>query len=1031
MSNVGPADGATGSRTGTDDLFRALLDSMAEGVSLTTEDGIIVYTNPAEDRMFGYGPGEMVGLHVSMQNAYPPEENERVVAGVIAELRRCGRWRGEWLNRRKDGSAFVTNARITAVEIEGRTHWLCVQEDVTEERAALAALRESEARLALATGAAEIGIWDWDLVTDRMVLCDRAKAILGLRPDREATPEALRALIHPEDLPRIAAMSQRGLDPAIRERGAFEYRILHPDGEPRWLLAHGEAIFGAADGAQRAVRYVGTLQDVTGRRRAEEARIASEQRLSLAIEAGRMAVWEVDARTEAVTGSPELNRLLGFPEDATPSLQELRAGYFPGERERLQAIGQAALARGERFIETEYRYIRRNDGSLRWLLLRCEILFDAAGLPDRAVGVVMDVTERKRTEAALRASEARLRLAQRAAGAGIWDWDIPTGHLDWSPEMFDLLGVDPATPPDRLYETWLTVVHPDDRDSLHAAAQATSAGDSYSRDYRIVRPDGEIRWIRAQGTTVLGSDGRGVRATGINIDVTAQHRDEERLRQRAATLETAVEERTRERDRIYELSDDLFAVAGFDGYLRTVNPAWQKLLGYTAEELLARPFGELIHPDDRAAAAAYLGQLREGGAPLRFDDRLVRADGGIVWVAWTAAAEGDRFYAVGRDVTREREREEALRQAQKMEAVGRLTGGIAHDFNNLLQAVQGNLDLIRRRPDDSGRVRRWAEHAHQAAERGSRLTAQLLAFSRAQRLELRPVAVAELLAGIEGLLTRALGPAVQARFEIGAEATAVLADPTQLEMAMLNLAINARDAMPGGGTLTIRTELCRGLRDEELPPGDYLRIDVADTGTGMAPDVAARAFDPFFTTKGLGQGTGLGLSQVYGMARQAGGTARIRTAPGAGTTVSLLLRRTAPADAAAGAEDADRAALPGRGATVLVVDDDADVRQFLVDSLESLGYRTVAAADGPAGLAALDAAAPDLMMVDFAMPGMTGAEVADAARSRRPDLAIVFASGYADTAAIESAVGAEAPMLRKPFRIDELETMLARMLRRA
>jgi CheY-like chemotaxis protein len=319
----------------------------------------------------------------------------------------------------------------------------------------------------------------------------------------------------------------------------------------------------------------------------------------------------------------------------------------------------------------------------------------------------------------------------------------------------------------------------------------------------------------------------------------------------------------------------------------------------------------------------------------------------------------------------------------------------------------------------------------QAAERGAKLTGQLLAFSRAQRIEAKPVIVADLIAGVQDLLIRTLGPMVRITFNLDAARVPVLSDPTQLEMAVLNLAINARDAMPNGGDLTIATRLQRITNDPELGFGDYIELRVSDTGVGMPAEVAARAFDPFHTTKGVGKRTGLGLSQVYGIARQAGGVARIESRPGQGTTIRVLLRGT---DIAIGTETVaatDDNEVTTQSATVLVIDDDADVRRFLADSLDTLGYRVTAAEDGHTGLRALESVAPDVMVVDFAMPGLNGAEVAEAAWARLPRLPIVFASGYADTAAIEEVAGPDTPVLRKPFRIDELKVAVAEALRNA
>jgi PAS domain S-box-containing protein len=475
------------------------------------------------------------------------------------------------------------------------------------------------------------------------------------------------------------------------------------------------------------------------------------------------------------------------------------------------------------------------------------------------------------------------------------------------------------------------------------------------------------------------------------------------------------------------MSRDLFAVAGFDGFLKSINPAWAMQLGRADHELLAEPFSRIIHPDDLEVTADVVAALQRGEPVHQFLVRLLKADGSPVSFAWSAIPEvTDKgiFYTVGRDITEDQRREEALRQSQKMEAVGQLTGGLAHDFNNLLQAVHGNLDLIRRRPEDPKRVARLAENGIQAAERGAKLTAQLLAFSRSQKLELRSTAIAPLIADLNEMLQRSLGPGVRLRVDTSRTGLGVVADPTQLEMAIVNLAINARDAMPDGGDLTITARETRLSDDPELPPGEYVEIRVSDTGQGMSSATAARAFDPFFTTKGVGKGTGLGLSQVYGMARQAGGAARIESREAQGTSVVLLLKFVQASDGGvASAATEDLPPLP-KAPTVLAVDDDPDVRQFLSDSLETIGFRVMLAEDGASGLSALEAFTPDVLLLDFAMPGMSGAEVADRVRIQRPNLPIVFASGHSDTAAIEKAVGPSAVLLRKPFRIEDLEAAL-------
>ncbi|MBA3578282.1 MAG: PAS domain S-box protein, partial [Sphingomonas sp.] len=292
------------------DLTRVLLDSMTEGVSLSASDGTIVYTNPAEDLLFGYGPGELLGQHVSVQNGYSPEDNSRIVESVILELKRSGAWRGEWLNRRKDGTTFVTTSRISAVEIDEQPHWLCVQEDVTEQKLAQEELRDSEARLELAAQAASLGIWDWEIATGRMTYSPLAKAICGFDPDQEVTYDDARAVTHPDDYPRTSAMARRALDPAIREVEPYEYRILRPDGSIRWVVANGEAVFAEVDGEVRPLRYVGTLQDVTDRKQAEQ--VLHEQTAILAQLAEGVIVADAAGRLTFVNEAAE--RLHGVAE---------------------------------------------------------------------------------------------------------------------------------------------------------------------------------------------------------------------------------------------------------------------------------------------------------------------------------------------------------------------------------------------------------------------------------------------------------------------------------------------------------------------------------------------------------------------------------------------------------------------------------------------------------------------------------------------------------------------------------------------
>ncbi len=613
----------------------------------------------------------------------------------------------------------------------------------------------------------------------------------------------------------------------------------------------------------------------------------TEARLALSIAAGRMAVWDYDLAADRLTGSPDLFRLMGFPPGAEPTTEDIRARYYPGERERLRAEGAAAMRRGDRFVESEFRYLWPN-GSVRWVLLRAQSVTDDTGRPIRALGIVMDVTERKTVEHDLRASEARLLLAQRAAGIGVWDWDLRGDSLEGLPDVFRVASRDPADDRAPNLRALIRAVHPDDRTvAITAIRGARRGARPFSVDVRVGgAADTARRWLRVHGVPVQSPDGPVTRFVGITMDVSDDHRREERLLVLADDLRGMAARAERERDHIHDLSNDLFVVLE-KGDITVLNPAWTRLLGRDVRGLR---FLDLVHPGDRAQAAAALSAV-PNGTLRRFEARLDRSDGGLVWLTWALAADGDTIYGVGRDVTLDKARDASLTQTQKMQALGQLTGGIAHDFNNILQAVSGYLELIRWQPGDPVRVGSWAATAQLASERGRKLTSQLLSFSRSEQVEVEAVPLGAVLSGLRDLFERTLGKAARVGVAVPAAPLDVLADRAQFETALMNLAVNARDAMPEGGDLTIAAEPVTLADDLDLPAGDYVAIRVADSGTGMPADVVSRAFDPFFTTKALGQGTGLGLSQVYGMARHAGGIARIDSRPGEGTIVTLLLRR--------------------------------------------------------------------------------------------------------------------------------------------
>ncbi|MGJ7580100.1 response regulator [Variovorax sp. RHLX14] len=509
------------------------------------------------------------------------------------------------------------------------------------------------------------------------------------------------------------------------------------------------------------------------------------------------------------------------------------------------------------------------------------------------------------------------------------------------------------------------------------------------------------------------------------------------LQKLAASLELQVRDRTYERDRTWALSQDLLGIVNLQGQFESVNPAWTTVLGWSASEICTNQYLLFVHPDDLQRTEAVVSKFMDGTALLPFENRYRTKSGDYRWLSWTAVPDGDRLYTAARDVTHEKDRlseleaaKEQLRQSQKLEAVGQLTGGLAHDFNNLLGAITGSLELMRRRGLE-GRfteLDRYIEVAQGAAKRAAALTHRLLAFSRQQTLEPKTVNVNRLVGNMQELIGRTLGPAITLEFVGAGGLWTVEVDPNQLENALLNLCINARDAMPQGGKLTIETANRwlddRTARQRELQPGQYVSLCVSDNGVGMPPEVIARAFDPFFTTKPIGMGTGLGLSMIYGFTKQSGGQVRIYSEVGEGTMVCMYLPRHGGEedlpDDHPGVAEVPKAE---RGQTVLVVDDEAALRMLIVEVMQELGYHTLEAGDGAEALRYLQSDERiDLLLTDVGLPGgMNGRQVADAARVARAGLKVLFITGYAENAVLSHGhldVGMH--VLTKPFDLGVL-----------
>jgi PAS domain S-box-containing protein len=794
--------------------------------------------------------------------------------------------------------------------------------------------------------------------------------------------------------------------------------------------------------------------DITDRKAAEAALRESEARFRNVADHAPIMMWVTDPsgactylnrRWYEFTGQSEAEALgLGWTKATHPDDEKLAAEAF------LSANAAQAPFR------VEYR-LRRTDGTFRWAIDAASPRFGPGGEFLGYVGSVIDIDERREAETRLRESEERFQAIADSVDQMIWSTRPDGFHDYYNRRWYEYTGV-PEGSTDG--EAWNGMFHPEDQPRAWEVWQRSlETGEPYRIEYRLRHRSGQYRWVLGRAQAVRDEAGRITRWFGTCTDIQDIVEAREVLARSREDLEREVAERTAERNvlaTIVETTDAFVQVVDLDFRWLAINPAaageFERIFGVrpTAGQSMLDLLAD--KPEHRAAVEAVWSRALAGE---EFTETAEFGDPGLdrrrYEMKFNAlkGAKGERIgaFQIVTDATERLRREaelaeaqEQLRQAQKMEAVGQLTGGIAHDFNNLLAGIVGSLDLMQTRiaQGRTDTIERYAKAAMSSAQRAAALTHRLLAFSRRQPLDPKPLNANALVASMEDLLRRTIGPLHALELVTAGGLWTTLCDPNQLESAILNLAINARDAMPDGGKLTIET--CNAHLDDayaaasrDVTPGQYVCICVTDTGTGMGPEVIARAFEPFYTTKPLGQGTGLGLSMVYGFAKQSEGHLKIYSEVGRGTTVKLYLPRHR-GEGAAEEEPAgpvSRAPRAEAGETVLVVEDEPVVRDLIVDVLQDLGYRALEAADGPSGLKLLQGRRRiDLLVTDVGLPGLNGRQLADQARERRPDLKVLFITGYAENATLANGFldpGME--MITKPFAVEALASKIRSMIR--
>ncbi|WP_295475196.1 PAS domain-containing protein [uncultured Pseudomonas sp.] len=572
--------------------------------------------------------------------------------------------------------------------------------------------------------------------------------------------------------------------------------------------------------------------------------------------------------------------------------------------------------------------------------------------------------------------------------------------LGWSPEDA------PAT--------FFSFVHPEDLAASQAIfAQAVQGQPVLRFENRARHQDGSYRWL--SWVAVL-EDGK--------VYCSARDISPEKAQ------EAVLAERTLERDRAWGLSQELLVIASPAGALEAVNARWTELLGWAEHELLGQRLCEHIHPDDREASAVAFDSVVEAPLTAPHEMRIQHRNGTYEWFSWTATFQDGRIYAAGRHVTAEREQAEALRQSQKMEAVGQLTGGVAHDFNNLLTVIRSSTDLLLRDDLDEPRRARYIQAISETVDRAAKLTGQLLAFARRQALKPEVFGAGDSVRAMCAMIKTLTGSRIEVVADLPSRSCFVNADPSQFDTALVNMVANARDAMNGEGQLSIAVRAVDSMPTMHGQPpisGPFVALSITDTGIGIPANLLERIFEPFYTTKEIGQGTGLGLSQVFGFAKQSGGEVTVVSEVGQGTTFTLYLPRVEAPACTPEPPVADQPLVVGHGTRVLVVEDNPDVGAFATQALAELGYVTVLATDADSALAELgeDAAGFDVVFSDVVMPGMSGLQLVNELRQLYPQLPVVLTSGYSHVLAKHGTDGFE--LLHKPYSVEQLSRILRKV----